>query len=338
MILVTGGTGLIGSHLLYHLTSKGQSVRAIYRSEKRIQKTKQVFAYYGTEINVLFNKIEWQQGDITDINDLEALFEGITKVYHCAALISFDPNEYKKLHHVNVEGTANIINLSLLKGVSKICYVSSIAALGSSDEQQTIDEESEWSAKGASVYGLTKRNAELEVWRGTQEGLDAVIVNPGIVLGPGFWKSGSGIFFYHASKERQTTVPGGGSFVTVKDVVESMVGLMESSVTNERFILVNENESYLNILKRIANALGVKAPSKTYSSFVLGIFWRLDWLRANLFAKRRMLSKNMAQSLPHQKHHNADKIQHTLGLEFGSLEPTIKFCSQRFKEDFPQLF
>ncbi|SDQ08130.1 NAD-dependent epimerase/dehydratase family protein [Flagellimonas zhangzhouensis] len=329
MILVTGGTGLIGSHLLLHLVKQGKKVRSNYRTKESIEKVSKIFSFYSDDPN-LINLIDWQQADITDISSLECLFNGVDQVYHCAALISFDPKDYKKLERTNVEGTANVVNLCLKYGIKKLCYISSIAAIGPSLNGQMVTEETEWNENKASVYGLTKYNAELEVWRGSQEGLSVVIVNPGVVVGPGFWRSGSGSFFTYVSKEKKYYIPCGTGFVTVKDVVNAMCSLMDSEIQSERYILVSKNLTYLEFFTKIAHGLGVKAPEKEISRFMLECFWRLDWFRSNIMGKRRRLSKTMAKGLMHQDHYNGDKIKSVLPFEYESLDDAIAFCNEKF--------
>ena len=154
------------------------------------------FQPFGLKLKLpnLIEQIDWVQADITDLGGLDSLFDGIEYVYHCAALISFDPKDFKILERTNVESTGNVVNLSLKHSIKKLCYVSSIAAIGPSIKGKESTEENEWNEAKASVYGITKYEAELEVWRGSQEGLSIVIINPGVVIGPGFWKSGSGTF------------------------------------------------------------------------------------------------------------------------------------------------
>ena len=196
MILVTGGTGLVGSHLLFELVHTNENIRAIYRDEAKQVLVKKVFSYYSEESNLLFNKIDWVKADLLDIPTLTEVFTGITHVYHCAALISFDPKDYHKLRKINIEGTANIVNLCIANTISKLCYVSSISTLGKKENHSHINEETHWNPDADnSVYGISKYGAEMEVWRGTQEGLKTVIVNPGLILGPGLWNSGSGLLF-----------------------------------------------------------------------------------------------------------------------------------------------
>ncbi len=332
MILVTGGTGLLGSHLLYHLVNSGQRVRSLYRTKDSLQKVSKVFGYYSQQPTQLMDKIEWVEGDITDIGELTKAFDGIDLVYHCAALISFDPKDFKKLEKINVEGTANVVNLCLKFDVQKICHVSSIAAIGTSTKGKMATEENDWNEASSSVYGLTKYNAELEVWRGSQEGLSVVIVNPGVVIGPGFWKSGSGTFFTYAAKGKKHFIPSGTGFVSVDDVVRAMVLLMESKIQSERFILVDQNWTYEQLFQKIAPKLGVAPPTKKVSYFSLEMFWRLDWLRSNLLGKRRRLSKVMAKGLYHQDVYDNSKIKEVLGFEYRDLDTAIDFCCQKFKD------
>lgn len=338
MYLVTGGTGLIGSHLLIALLKKKLKLRAIYRNKKSLEKVKKVFSYYSKDVDTLFQQIEWVKADLNDIVSLDHAFRDITHAYHCAALISFDPKLYRELKKCNIEGTKNIVNLCLKHKVKKLAYVSSIAALGASVKKECINEETEWNDKHATVYSITKRGAELQVWRASQEGLPVVIVNPGVVLGPGLWKSGSGTFFYYAAKANNYALPGGTGFISIHDVVNVMTGLMDSQIKNERFVLVDENTTYLDMVQRIAKSMAVLPPQKILSKGKIEIFWRLDWLRSKLFGKRRRLAKNMAKSLFKREYYDASKIKKSLSIEFSGLEQTVNFCSKKFKEEYPKFF
>ena len=338
MVLVTGGTGLIGSHLLFELLKSKQQVRALYRSEKSLEKTEKVFSYYSEHPKQLMEKIEWVKADLLDIPRLNQSMQDVQYVYHCAALISFDPADYQKLVKANVEGTANIVNVCLANDVKKLCYLSSIAALGTQVGGRPVTEKTSWNDKHATVYGLTKRRAELEVWRGTQEGLPAVILNPGVVLGPGFWKSGSGSFFYFASKGQKKAPPGGTGFVSINDVVNGLVRGMASDIDKERFIFVSENLTYLELLKRIARHMQKPAPEKVYGKLAIEIFWRLDWVRSKLRNKRRRLAKHTAKSLFNRQCYSNKKARDLLGIEFENIDTTIDYCCKKFKADFPGFF
>jgi len=261
MILVTGATGLVGSHLLVQLLQENEEVKALFRSEKQIEKVKNVFAFYNQ--TRLFDKINWVKGDITDIPSLEIAFENVTHVYHCAALISFDPSDEDELRKINIEGTANVVNCCIDFGVKKLCHVSSIAALGTPKEHEiTITEETEWNPEELhSDYAITKYGAEMEVWRGHQEGLEVVIVNPGVIFGYGFPNKGSDVIIQSVKKGLSFYTKGNIGIVSVEDVVKCMVQLMKSNITGERYILVGENIDFKNLLTYIATVFKVKKPS-----------------------------------------------------------------------------
>ncbi|WP_447635773.1 NAD-dependent epimerase/dehydratase family protein [Flavobacterium microcysteis] len=316
MVLVTGATGLVGSHLLLLLLENGEEVRALYRNEKNIQQTKALFEWKGQLL--LFNKINWIQGCLTDIPSLEKAFENIDYVYHCAAFISFDPADEEQMRKTNIEGTANIVNMCLAYGVKKLCYVSSIAALGDLQGHETvITEETEWNPEiPRSDYAISKFGAEMEVWRGQQEGLPVAIVNPGVILGPGFWNSGSAEIFQRIKKGLKYYTEGATGFVTVEDVTRSMYQLMKSNIQKERFILVTESITYHRLADLIATALGKPKPSVYLKPWVTGLAWRVDWLISTLFFKKRMLSKATAISLHTQSEFDNSKIKNALNFEF----------------------
>lgn len=333
MTLITGATGLVGTHLLLKLVEEKEDVRALYRTESKLEEAKRIFGYYVENASEIFTKIQWLKCDITDLPALTKAFVGTKKVYHCAAYISFDPNNYKKLQKSNVEGTANVVNLCIENNVEKLCYVSSIATLGSSTAKEPVTENSEFNAIDANVYALTKHDAELEVWRGTQEGVPAVIVNPGVILGPGHWLSGSGAFFSENARQRKYYLPGGTGFVGIDDVVNAMVTLMKNDVENERYILVAENLSYKEIQHRIASEFGLQPAKKPIKPWMLEFFWRIDWVRSKLSGSKRVLSKAMAKSLPIQTIYNSNKIETELNTKLNSIEGMITFCCQLYREE-----
>lgn len=318
---------MLGAHLLFRLVQGETKVRAIYRSQEGLDRTRKIFSYYTQAPEALLEKVEWIQASLNDIPALETTFVGITQVYHAAALISFDPKDYKKLHKINVEGTANVVNLCLAHGIQKLCHVSSIAAVGRPLMKGLADEETEWTDRRANVYALSKYASEMEVWRGTQEGLQAVVVNPGLILGPGQWNSGSGKLFATVAKGLRYAPPGGTGFVGVDEVVQGMLQAMESDRSGERFILVGQNRSHQEILACIANGLGVKGPSKVLQKWQLEMLWRLDALRCFFAKKERLLTKNGAWSLLHPVHYSHDKAKQELQLEFAPIEAHIaKYC------------
>lgn len=324
MILVTGATGMVGSYLAIYLLENGQNIRAIYREMKSIEKTKAVFDL-NNKVH-LFDKINWVQADITDIPALEIAFANVEYVYHCAALVSFDPKDENKLRKINIEGTANIVNFCLANKIKKLCHVSSIAALGDLQEhEKIIDETTEWNPeKSHSYYAISKFGAEIEVFRAHQEGLNVVIVNPGVILGAGFWNSGSGEIFSKVKNGLSFYTDGSSGFVSVIDLVKIMFLLMNSNENGEKFIIISENCSYKSILDAVANELKVKKPTYKISKTILSLGWRIDWISANLFLRKRKLSRDLAISLLANDLYSNNKIKNLLSYEFEQVTVFIK--------------
>jgi dihydroflavonol-4-reductase len=292
MILVTGATGLVGSHLILHLLDQGKSVKAMFRKEEH----KKDVNYKKSD---LFLKINWVQANILEIPSLETVFQEVEHVYHCAGFISFNPKDENKLRKVNIEGTANVVNFCLDFKIKKLCYISSIATLGDLKTNETqITEESEWNPEMAhSDYAISKYGGEIEVWRGQQEGLNVIVVNPGVILGPIFWTKGSGEIYQKIKNGLPFYTKGSTGFVSVIDVVKITCKLMESTIQGEKFILVSQNKTYQEILFNIADVLNLKRPKYYVNKIVTGFAWRIDWVLSTFFGKNRSISKNMNKSL-----------------------------------------
>ncbi|APZ45639.1 NAD-dependent epimerase [Polaribacter reichenbachii] len=324
MILVTGGTGLVGSHLLYHLCLENDKIKAIYRTESSLKKVKKVFSFYTADL-FLFDKIEWFKADITDIPSMLPVFENVKNVYHCAAFISFNPKDYRKMRKVNIHGTANLVNLCIAAKIDKLCFVSSIAAVGDSLNGELINEENEWNKEqDNSGYSITKFGAEMEVWRASQEGIKVVVVNPGVILGSGFFNAGSGKLFSQVYNGFKYYTEGKTGFVSVQDVVKPMILLMNADVKNERFILVAENKTYKEIFDGIADAFGKKRPSIRIKPWQTAISWRIAWLISKFTGKEPLLSKYSAKSAHSVSEYSSEKIEKTLNYKFKSIEKTIE--------------
>lgn len=324
MILVTGGTGLVGAHLLLRLANDGATLRALYRTTETLNKTRKLFAHYGKEIQ--FNSIDWVQGDITDVPSLENAFAGITHVYHCAAYISFEPKDEDKLRKANIEGTANMVNCALAFGVQKFCHVSSIAALGDTAQPgDTITEETEWNPeKSHGDYAISKYGAEIEVWRAWQEGLKVVIVNPGVIFGFGFWEQGSGAILKAVKRGQYFYTLGSCGFVAVEDVTNSMVQLMQSEISGERFTVIAENLTYKELLDTIADGLGKGHPSIYSTKLITSVAWRIDWLLSKVLLRKRLLTRSMAQSAHAKEVYDNSKLKQALNYKLIALKPYLK--------------
>ncbi len=334
MILVTGGTGLVGSHLLYHLVSKKNTVKAIYREKSDLQKVKRVFSYYTDDFEVYFRKINWVLATLNDITSLQNAFLNITQVYHCAAIVSFNSKDYLEMRKSNIKGTTNIVNLCISNQIDKLCYVSSIATIEKSLNKNSITEKNFWNTSvDKSDYAITKHGAEMEVWRASQEEVDVIIVNPGVILGSGFWNKGTGNLFskiYNGFKYYTTGVTG---FVGVTDVVKIMIELMDSKLKNERYILVSENTSFKDLFFAIADTFKVKRPSKKVTKILSEIAWRIDLLKSSILNSTPMLSKYSARASHNKNIFSSKKIQMAINFTFEPLSETIQTTCGDFIKD-----
>ncbi len=324
MILVTGATGLVGSHLVLHLIAQGQSVKALFRSPEGKQRVKEVFEHY--QKIELFDKIIWCEADILDVSSLELAFQDVDFVYHCAAFISFDPKEEQELRKTNIEGTANIVNFCIDFKVKKLCHVSSIAALGDlAANESIVTEATEWNPeKEHSDYAISKYGAEMEVWRAQQEGLEVVIVNPGVILGPLFWTEGSGEIYQNVKKGLSFYTKGSTGFVAVADVVAIMVQLMQSPIVGERFVLISENKTYQDLVYSMAEVLKAKKPKYYANKLVTSITWRIDWFLGTVFGKKRRLTKDLADSLHTSDFYSNEKITTQLQYHFQKVDDFLR--------------
>lgn len=264
MVFVTGGTGLLGAHILVELCRKGEKVRALKRSNSNTALVLRIFQhYFGEEGESKFSSIDWIDGDITDIVSLEEGAEGCNVYYHCAAIVSFERRDFKNMMKVNKGGTANIVNLAIDKKIDHLVYVSSVAALGRDGRSDVYTEENKWkNSPENSGYAISKNSAEKEVWRGVEEGIPAVILNPTIILGPGNWNESSVTFFKTMSKGMGWYPTGKNGFVDARDVANIATQLSEKRIFNERFITVGENVSFQTLFTKIAESFGKKDQQK----------------------------------------------------------------------------
>lgn len=319
MILVTGATGFLGAELIHQLTGQGIKLRALKRRHSVIP-----------DLIKDNHQIEWVIADLNDFSDLEDAFEGVDKVYHCAALVSFNPKDKAKLLRVNIEGTSNIVNLCAAFGV-RLLHVSSVAALGNAKKGALITENDLWEYDAkAHSYAISKYEGEMEVWRGIAEGLDAVIVNPSVIIGAGAGFSGSGAIFKLVKDGLAYYTRGATGFVDVSDVAKCMIALMNSTETAERFTISAENYYYKQLFEEIAMGYGVKAPAKEAKPWMLAIAWRAAKLASLFTGKPAALTADAARSSLNKSLYSNEKIKETIGITFKPLTQSIKeICRQQ---------
>jgi len=338
MIFVTGGTGLVGAHLLLELTKAGEKVKALKRKSSNLKQVIKTFSYYTEDAQSLFEQIEWVNGDILDYYSLEKCLEGVTEIYHCAAIISFETKERSRMISNNVDGTTNIINAAIENGVKKICHVSSVAGLGKTQNGHAISEETNWvPSKKNSGYSESKFFSEAEIWRGMEEGLDAVIVNPSIIFGPADWNSGSAKMFGTVWDGMKFYTKGVTGFIDVKDVVKAMLLLMETSnfenCKNQRFLLSSENLSYQNVFHQIAQALNKPKASINTSKFLLEIVWRVSSVVSWITRKPSLITKDAVSGSTEINNFDGSKITKMTDFEYLSISQSIKETASFLKKD-----
>ncbi len=326
---------MVGAHLLYRLTNQNEKVRATKRAGSDVLSVKKIFSYYTDpdQAERLYSSIEWVEADILDIPALSKAFDGIDKVYHCAALISFDPSDEKKLRKINIEGTANVVNLCISKKIRKLCYTSSVAALGSSLKDKRVDEMTKWNPEeDHNYYAISKYGAEIEVWRASQEGLETIIVNPGIILGPGYWNDGSGKIFSKIAKGLKYHFPKVSGFVGVRDVVDAMTTLMDSHIQNEKFILVAENLSFEKVLKWTAVHMNKPKPHKQLKKWMIAIAWISQKIGSWLGMKQRITRDNI-NGLFESAFYDNSKIKESIDFKFTPVDQVLKESAAIYIEE-----
>ena len=320
MILVTGATGFLGAELVRQLAGQGEAVRALKRESS-------IIPDFIRGIPLL----EWFEADINDFSALEDAFEGVHRVYHCAALVSFDPGDKKKLLRINIEGTSNVVNLCALNNV-RLLHVSSVAALGNAKKGDLITEKDFWEYDAhVHSYAISKYEGEMEVWRGIAEGVDAVIVNPSVIIGANAGITGSGAIFKLVKDGLRYYTKGATGIVDVADVAKSMIALMNSKETGERFTISAENYHYKEFFREIAEGFGVKAPSKEARPWMLGIAWRAASLAALFTGKPPALTSDAAKSSLNESLYSNEKIKRTIGIQFKPLKQSIEEVCQGLK-------
>lgn len=333
MIFVTGGTGFLGAHLLYHLLEKGEKIKALRRPDSKNDLLERVFGFYTDNTQLLIDKIEWVEGDLFDIYSFGEILNDVTVIYHSAAIVSFQPGDKNQMMQTNIQGTANLVNIAIEKKIKKFCHVSSIAAIGRADNSKIIDERTRWRAsKKNSSYALSKYGAEREVWRGIEEGLNAVIVNPSIILGPGEINSGSGKLIGTILNGLKFYTSGVNGYVDVRDVVKAMVLLVENDISSERFIVSAENIFYIDLFGMISRKLGKSPPAYKASKWMGKIAWRFEYIKGKLTGSKPLITRETANTAANIYEYSNKKIVDQLNFEFIPIQQTIDEACKYYVE------
>ena len=332
MILVTGATGILGRVIVLELLKRGKTVRAAKRKSSNLEEVKNSFGFYTETPNEYFDSIEWIEVDFEDIHSLQNALNGVEEVYHCAAKVSFHPKDEKKMYQTNIEGTKQLLFACQNSSVKKFLFVSSIAVLDGLNENGELDESSDFNPKiDHSAYAISKHFSEMEVWRASAEGLNTVIVNPGLIIGSGNWKESSGTLFMEFEKN-DYTFSGGTSYVDVRDVAQISIELMEKNIFGERFILISENKKYEEIANFIKQKLG-KSATKIVPNGLLKVGVFLNAILGWLISPLKMANKVNVQSVTEFNKISNMKIKEKLNYEFITVEESLAFHLENYKKD-----
>ena len=331
MTLVTGATGILGRVIVLELLKRGKTVRATKRKTSNLEEVRHSFKFYTENPDEFFNKIEWVHIDFDDIDSLKIAVNGVEEVYHCAAKVSFHPNARKKMYHTNIDGTKNLLYACENSSVKKFCFVSSIAVLDGFNENGMMDEDSDFNSKlEHSAYAESKHFSEMEVWRASAEGLNVVIVNPGMIIGSGNWNESSGLIYENFTKG--FTFSGGTSYVDVRDVAKISVELMEKNIFGERFILISENKRYSEMTNFVRNKLGKSTP-KILSKSVLNFAKILNFFFGWFIPSLKRANKVNIESVTNLNPVSNQKIRERLDYEFIPVEESLDFHLKNYRQD-----
>ena len=321
-VLVTGATGFLGQYLIKRLLQENISVRALYRDENK-----------RSAISLETENIEWVKGDILDVFSLEDAMMDCDEVYHCAAVVSFSKKDEERMMKTNVEGTANVVNECLSAGVKKLLHVSSVASLGRTEGNEMISEKHKWEENKLNTrYAISKHKSEMEVWRGVAEGLNAVVINPTMIFGPGDWTEGTCKLFsniYHGLKAYPV---GGNGMVDVRDVCDIAVQLMNSDFVNERFVCCATNMTYKDFFFAVADSLNKPRP-KFKVNPVIAIMGARVLSLLNLIGKEPLVTVESARTASNQFYYDGSKISHALNFKYRDFNETIKWVSEELLND-----
>ncbi|NML56205.1 NAD-dependent epimerase/dehydratase family protein [Chryseobacterium cheonjiense] len=332
MVFVTGATGILGRVIVLELLKKGKNVRAAKRAASNLDDVKRSYSFYTENPDGFFNKIEWVNVDFDDIQSIQNALHGVEEVYHCAAKVGFNPKDDKEMYHTNVKGTQNLLYACEGSEVKKFLFVSSIAVLDLYNENGELDEDSDFNPKeDHSAYAISKHLAEMEAWRASAEGMNIVIVNPGMIVGSGNWGNSSGDIFPTMEKN-SFTFSGGTSYADVRDVAEISIELMERNIFGERFIIISENKKYADLAKQIRKELGLKE-AKILSEFQLNIGIVANTLFGWLIPQLKMVTKSNVEAISRMNIISNSKIKERLNYTFIPLEETIDFHLKNYIND-----
>jgi dihydroflavonol-4-reductase len=332
--LVTGATGIVGSHVLLTLLRANSPVIACKQKNSDVLKVKQLFSYYVPDYAELFEKIKWVDMDMRDLFSIEDALEGIETVYHCAGYVSFNRHHQKQLMDVNHIGTQLMVNACLRQKTKAFCYVSSIATINNLDYKDVLNEDVFWKTSGnESAYAISKYNAEREVWRGIEEGLNAVIVNPGMILSPGFWGQSSSMLFNRCYKGNRFYTLGTTGYVAAADVAEIMIQLVEGHKFGNRYILVAENYTFKDVIEKVNKNFNNPLPTIKANSFMLNVAWVFDSVASFILGNKSTLTRSIIHASASNQLYSSQKVKMALGYTFSDITKIMEDICLSYRKE-----
>ncbi|MBW7676438.1 NAD-dependent epimerase/dehydratase family protein [Chryseobacterium chendengshani] len=332
MVFVTGATGILGRIIVLELLKKGKKVRAAKRPASDINEVRHSYQFYTENPDDFFTKIEWVNADFDDIHSLQSALNGVTEVYHCAAKVSFHPKDEKEMYRTNIKGTENLLFACDQSNVQKFLHVSSIAVLDGVNENGELDEESDFNPKiDHSAYAISKHLSEMEVWRASAEGLNTIIINPGMIIGTGNWKQSSGELFSTFEKS-SFTFSGSSAYVDVRDVAKIAIDLMGKNKFGERFILISESKKYSEIGNQIRRKLNLK-DAKILSKSILNTGRWLNIFFGWLIPQLKMATRTNIESVTSSSIISNQKVKKVLNFDFIPVQESIDFHLNNYIND-----
>ncbi len=322
-VLVTGGTGFLGAYIIKELVEKGFGVTAIKRSA-----TLPFYIPAG-----ILDKVEWVEGDVLDVVSLQDAMANASAVIHAAAIVSFDKKDRDRMYQVNIEGTANVVNAAIERGVQRMVHVSSVAALGRTTKAGVVNEEKKWEENSNNThYAISKHHAEMHVYRGFAEGLEGIVVNPSTILGYGDWHQSSCAIFKNAYKGFSWYTKGVNGIVGVEDVAAAVVQLLQSALSQKRYIINADNWPFQKLFNTIADHFGKPRPAREATKTMGELAWRLESMKSMITGSKPLLTRETAKVAQSQtSFENASLLKALPGFSFTNLETVIANSCEKYK-------
>jgi len=322
MIAITGANGLLGSFVIRKLIQHNESFIAIKRKGSDV-----------SLLNDVAEKITWRDADLLDPVSLSEGLKNVTHVIHTAAVVSFNPRKAKQVMDINVQGTRHVVNACLGHGIQRLVHISSVAALGRQKGQSIINENNKWvDTPMNSVYAKSKYLAELEVFRGQEEGISSVIINPSLILAGANWNQSSAQLFKYVWGQKPFYFDGFLNYVDVTDLTEIIYKLLHSNIEGERFIASAGKISYKDFFGMIAKEFNKKPPSIALAKSFLKIGAVVENFRSWIAGTEPGLTRETARLAGSEFLFENQKIRNRLNFDFQPIDKTLQRCCRYYIE------